>query len=61
MYSFQMIDAIKDVEDGSNDHVLLSFGKIGADKFTMDVRHPLSIVQGFGIALSSLHSKTLVE
>ena len=32
---------------------ILQFGKIGADKFTMDFRHPLSPVQAFGIVLSA--------
>lgn len=58
MLSFQLVDALKDPE---HKNVLLSFGKIGPDKFTMDVKHPLSVLQAFAMALSSLHSKKLVE
>ena len=58
MNSFQLVDALNDPE---HKHVLLSFGKIGSDKFTMDVKHPLSILQAFSVCLSSLHSKKLVE
>jgi tubby-related protein 1 len=35
----------------------LQFGKIGPDKFTMDVQWPLSISQAFGICLSSFDPK----
>jgi len=39
--------------DGARE-VLLQFGKIGADTFTMDVRYPLSPAQAFGIVIASL-------
>ena len=43
------------------EEVVLQFGKIGNDEFTMDVRWPLSPLQGFALALASFHSKTAIE
>jgi len=34
-------------------NVILQFGRVGADTFTLDIQYPLSIYQGFAIALSS--------
>jgi len=34
-------------------NVILQFGRVGTDTFTLDVQYPLSIYQGFAIALSS--------
>eukprot|EP01026_Neomeris_dumetosa_P006418 TRINITY_DN1203_c0_g1_i1.p1 TRINITY_DN1203_c0_g1~~TRINITY_DN1203_c0_g1_i1.p1 ORF type:complete len:491 (-),score=25.99 TRINITY_DN1203_c0_g1_i1:503-1975(-) len=41
------------VSQMDNDYIVLQFGKIGADVFTMDVKWPMSPLQGFGICLSS--------
>ncbi|BDA43848.1 probable protein king tubby at C-terminar half [Coccomyxa sp. Obi] len=41
--------------------VLLQFGKVGKDMFTLDYRWPLSAVQAFGIALSSFDNKLACE
>lgn len=43
------------------DVVYLQFGRAGKETFTMDVRHPLSIVQAFGIVLSSFDYKLCCE
>jgi tubby-related protein 1 len=43
------------------DVVYLQFGRAGKEAFTMDVRHPLSIVQAFGIVLSSFDYKLCCE
>ncbi|EFJ16516.1 hypothetical protein SELMODRAFT_116378 [Selaginella moellendorffii] len=39
------------------DNVILQFGKIGKDTFTMDYRYPLSAFQAFAISLSSFDTK----
>eukprot|EP00741_Cyanophora_paradoxa_P025355 tig00000367_g24474.t1 len=39
--------------------VLLQFGKVGKEEFTMDFTAPLSLVQAFGICLSSFDEKLL--
>jgi hypothetical protein len=40
------------------DRILLQFGRIqGRHSFTMDFQHPLTAVQAFSIAISSLQSK----
>eukprot|EP00250_Pteridium_aquilinum_P034415 c7548_g1_i1 orf=550-1827(-) len=46
-----------------NDHekVLLQFGKVGKDMFTMDYRYPLSAFQAFAICLSSFDTKLACE
>lgn len=44
-----------------HDKVILQFGKIGKDTFTMDYRYPLSAVQAFAICLSSFDTKLACE
>ncbi|KAJ7289023.1 hypothetical protein O6H91_Y307100 [Diphasiastrum complanatum] len=44
-----------------HDKVLLQFGKIGKDIFTMDYRYPLSAFQAFAISLSSFDTKLACE
>mmetsp|Transcript_20732 Transcript_20732/g.34233 ORF Transcript_20732/g.34233 Transcript_20732/m.34233 type:complete len:796 (-) Transcript_20732:37-2424(-) len=41
--------------------VVLQFGRVGPDTFTMDLRHPVSPVAAFCICVSSLHSKLAVD
>jgi hypothetical protein len=42
----------------NQDYIMLQFGRIhGRHSFTMDFQHPLSAVQAFSIAISSLQSK----
>ncbi|KAL3076325.1 hypothetical protein niasHS_013596 [Heterodera schachtii] len=44
-----------------NEYVIMQFGRIDNESFTMDVRYPLSPVQAFGIAMSSFHGKLACE
>jgi tubby and related proteins len=41
--------------------VLLQFGKVDDDMFTMDYRQPLSAFQAFAISLSSFGTKLACE
>ena len=42
----------------NQEHIMLQFGRIsGRHSFTMDFQYPLSPVQAFAIAISSLQSK----
>eukprot|EP00268_Persea_americana_P061318 TRINITY_DN7734_c0_g1_i2.p1 TRINITY_DN7734_c0_g1~~TRINITY_DN7734_c0_g1_i2.p1 ORF type:complete len:431 (-),score=64.88 TRINITY_DN7734_c0_g1_i2:285-1577(-) len=70
--NFQLIAASGETADGtgagtsqagSSDHdrIILQFGKIGKDLFTMDYRYPLSAFQAFGICLSSFDTKLACE
>ncbi|CAN8291369.1 unnamed protein product [Cochlearia groenlandica] len=43
------------------DKVILQFGKVGKDMFTMDYRYPLSAFQAFAICLSSFDTKLACE
>ena len=43
------------------DYIVLQFGKIGPDLFTLDFQYPLSSVQAFCIALSSFDDKLACE
>ncbi|KAJ8541506.1 hypothetical protein K7X08_002322 [Anisodus acutangulus] len=47
----------------SSDHdkIILQFGKVGKDIFTMDYRYPLSAFQAFAICLSSFDTKLACE
>ncbi|PNT12832.1 hypothetical protein POPTR_011G109300v4 [Populus trichocarpa] len=46
---------------GDEDTVLLQFGKVGEDTFTMDYRLPLSAFQAFAICLTSFGTKLACE
>ncbi|MCL7026000.1 hypothetical protein MKW94_029471 [Papaver nudicaule] len=46
---------------GDEDVVLLQFGKVGDDMFTMDYRQPLSAFQAFAICLTSFGTKLACE
>jgi hypothetical protein len=50
--NFQLCDR------NDQDHIMLQFGRIqGRHSFTMDFQHPLTAVQAFAIAISSLQSR----
>ncbi|XP_052205739.1 tubby-like F-box protein 8 isoform X2 [Diospyros lotus] len=44
-----------------HDKVILQFGKVSKDMFTMDYRYPLSAFQAFAICLSSFDTKLACE
>ncbi|XP_042490491.1 tubby-like F-box protein 8 [Macadamia integrifolia] len=50
-------------QPASSDHdkIILQFGKVGKDMFTMDYRYPLSAFQAFAICLSSFDTKLACE
>jgi len=43
------------------DKIILQFGKVAKDMFTMDYRYPLSAFQAFAICLSSFDTKLACE
>ena len=43
------------------DYILLQFGRVAPDTFTLDCRYPISVLQAFGIALTSFESKIACE
>jgi tubby-related protein 1 len=45
----------------SGDGVVLQFGRVSADAFTLDYAWPMTPVQAFAIALTSLDQKIAVE
>ncbi|KAF5467748.1 hypothetical protein F2P56_011968 [Juglans regia] len=44
-----------------HDKIILQFGKVGKDMFTMDYRYPVSAFQAFAICLSSFDTKLACE
>jgi tubby-related protein 1 len=60
--NFQLVAATDPDQPASqtsdHDKVLLQFGKIGKDMFTMDFRYPLSAFQAFAICLSGFSTST---
>jgi len=44
-----------------HDSVVLQFGKVGKDDFTMDFQWPLSPMQAFAVTMSSFDSKLACE
>eukprot|EP00249_Psilotum_nudum_P019681 c27368_g1_i3 orf=474-1727(+) len=61
--NFQLVPAVEPSQRVSTDleKVILQFGKIGKDTFTMDYRFPLSAFQAFAICLSSFDTKLACE
>ncbi|KAL4577641.1 hypothetical protein LXL04_013752 [Taraxacum kok-saghyz] len=55
------VDDCDNVVDEEKDRVVLQFGKIGQDIFTMDYGYPLSAFQAFAICLSSFDTKPACE
>ncbi|XP_078446841.1 tubby-like F-box protein 6 [Wolffia australiana] len=48
------------IEPGEDD-IVLQFGRVGKDLFTMDFRHPISALQAFAICLSNFETKISCE
>lgn len=62
--NFQLVAAAEpcqNVSAAEQEKVILQFGKIGKDIFTMDYRYPLSAFQAFAICLSSFDTKPACE
>ena len=62
--NFQLVAAVEpshNVSAAEQEKVILQFGKIGKDIFTMDYRYPLSAFQAFAICLSSFDTKPVCE
>ncbi|RVX15078.1 hypothetical protein VitviT2T_027743 [Vitis vinifera] len=62
--NFQLVAAVEPCQNVSvaeQEKVILQFGKIGKDIFTMDYRYPLSAFQAFAICLSSFDTKPACE
>ena len=49
------------VHDGNPDYVVMQFGRVSDEVFTMDYRYPLCALQAFAITLSSFDSKLACE
>lgn len=62
--NFQLVAAVDpshNVSAVEQEKVILQFGKIGKDIFTMDYRYPLSAFQAFAVCLSSFDTKPACE
>lgn len=62
--NFQLVAAVDpslNVSDTEQERVILQFGKIGRDIFTMDYSYPISAFQAFAICLSSFDTKPACE
>ncbi|XP_075106025.1 tubby-like F-box protein 5 [Nicotiana tabacum] len=62
--NFQLLaagDPSHNIPVAEQDKVILQFGRIGKDSFTMDYRYPLSAFQAFAICLTSFDSKPACE
>ncbi|XP_019870700.2 protein king tubby [Aethina tumida] len=49
------------VHDSDTEYIVMQFGRVAEDIFTMDYRYPLCAFQAFAIALSSFDSKLACE
>ncbi|CAN4104250.1 unnamed protein product [Withania somnifera] len=62
--NFQLVATLDQTQPGGKgdeDTVILQFGKVGDDIFTMDYRKPLSAFQAFAICLTSFGTKLACE
>ncbi|KAL6657144.1 hypothetical protein ACP70R_004924 [Stipagrostis hirtigluma subsp. patula] len=60
--NFQLVASDEnDPTNQESDDMILQFGKIGKDLFTMDYRYPISAFQAFAICLSSFDTKIACE
>ncbi|XP_058100833.1 tubby-like F-box protein 7 [Magnolia sinica] len=62
--NFQLVATVDPSQPGAKgdeETVLLQFGKVGDDMFTMDYRQPLSAFQAFAICLTSFGTKLACE
>ncbi|XP_065861944.1 tubby-like F-box protein 7 [Euphorbia lathyris] len=62
--NFQLVATVDQSQPGGKgdeESVLLQFGKVGDDTFTMDYRQPLSAFQAFAICLTSFGTKLACE
>ncbi|KAF9590212.1 hypothetical protein IFM89_031867 [Coptis chinensis] len=62
--NFQLVASVDPSQPGAKgdeETVLLQFGKVGDDIFTMDYRQPLSAFQAFAICLTSFGTKLACE
>ncbi|XP_051135559.1 tubby-like F-box protein 7 [Andrographis paniculata] len=62
--NFQLVATVDQSQPGGKgdeETVLLQFGKVGDDIFTMDFRQPLSAFQAFAICLTSFGTKLACE
>lgn len=49
------------VTEDNQGYVILQFGKIGRNTFTMDYQWPMSALQAFGMCLSAFDNKLACE
>lgn len=60
--NFQLVASPEnDPPTAENEKIILQFGKVGKDLFTMDYRYPISAFQAFTICLSSFDTKIACE
>ncbi|MBA0553653.1 hypothetical protein Golob_012816 [Gossypium lobatum] len=61
--NFQLVTFVENVvvRQEQQENVILQFGKVGNDVFTMDYQYPISAFQAFAICLSSFDTKIACE
>ncbi|XP_062176202.1 tubby-like F-box protein 3 isoform X2 [Alnus glutinosa] len=60
--NFQLVASPENGPAGpQHEKIILQFGKVGKDLFTMDYRYPISAFQAFAICLSSFDTKIACE
>lgn len=60
--NFQLVASPENEPAGpEHEKIILQFGKVGKDLFTMDYRYPISAFQAFAICLSSFETRIACE
>ncbi|KAL2510587.1 Tubby-like F-box protein 3 [Abeliophyllum distichum] len=60
--NFQLVASVENGAGGQeHENVILQFGKVAKDVFTMDYQYPISAFQAFAICLSSFDTRSACE
>ncbi|KAL0900765.1 hypothetical protein Bca101_084726 [Brassica carinata] len=60
--NFQLVSVSdRETEQATSERIILQFGKVGKDMFTMDYGYPISAFQAFAICLSSFETRIACE
>jgi len=59
--NFQLVAGNNETDAENASPIVLQFGKVGKNTFTMDFQYPLSVMQAFSICLSAFDFKLACE
>lgn len=61
LHNEQVLISVRVSPPSAADYIVMQFGRVAEDVFTMDYNYPMCALQAFAIALSSFDSKLACE